>query len=320
MIWTSEKLDILRSNVGRLGAPQIGELVGCTGQTIRNKMHDMGLKYIRVPRTWTLERIEILKANVGKLSGPEIGKLVGCSGQAVRDKMHELGIRCNPSVSYNQWTPEQVEVLKAHAGKLSCPEIGKLVGKSRGSVCVKIRALGLTGIAKNNPNVWTVEMLEKLKLLSSGTTLLQLSREIGIGETRISMKAKQLGIKIMRGDWWRNDEDSLLYQLAGSMTAKEIGLRLGRSRSSVHTRAYRLNINLTGAGARPKPKPRGPRRKSIPRPQVKPVKSVERSIDICPKHQCPVSNWQEHRERLGCDAMPSHLAAFFQANERRLSA
>jgi hypothetical protein len=263
---------------------------------------------------WTEEQIEIVRQQAGKITSGEIGAMIGRHAQSVRDKMCQLGIRCNPSVSYCQWTPQQVEILKANAGKLSSVEIGKIVGMSNSAVSSKIRALGLPKIAKCNPNVWTVEQLAKLKLLETGlATLPQLSREFGFGMTSISLKARQLGYKIQRGDGWRAHEDELIRELAGKMCAKEIGRKIGRSKCSVHSRANRLGINLRTDGQPTKkvPRVRGPRQKSYRAPKPKPIKVVESAIHICPKHHCPVSNWEEHRKRMGCDAPPPHLVEYY---------
>lgn len=262
---------------------------------------------------WTEEQIKIIRQYAGKITSSEIGAMLGRHAQSVRDKMCILGIKANPNVSYNKWTPEQTEILRANVGRLSSPAIAKLVGLSKSAVCGKIRALGLTGIAKCHPNVWSAEQLAKLKLLETGsTTLAQLAQEFGFGKMAISYKARALGYKVQRGDGWRKHEDELIREFAGKMSAEEIGKQIGRSKCSVHSRASRLKINMRtdGKPTRKESSPRGPRQSKPKTKIVRITERIVRPVDICPKHRCPVSNWEEHRKRLNCDVIPPYLADY----------
>jgi biotin operon repressor len=260
---------------------------------------------------WTPEQLAIVKENVGKLTAAQIGALVGRNAQAIRDVMkRKLQLKCNPAVSYNKWTEDQLAILRENAGKLSAVKIGRMIGMNHSSVSEKIRALGLNGIPKTKKHIWTDSELEKLKLLSAGSTIEEVAREIGVCRSAVCDKSRQLGIKVISARHWREHEDALLREMSGHATMAQIGKQLGRSRVAVSKRAIRLGLSIPRISAARAPRVRGLRQAKPKAPRL--IRVIERVVDICPLHHCPVSNWAEHKERLACAVIPPYLRAWYE--------
>jgi hypothetical protein len=122
------------------------------------------------------------------------------------------------------------------------------------------------------------------------------------------MMAARLGVRLAAvRPWWRPEEDALLREMDGS-TVERASERLGRTLRAVEVRAKMLGVQLTTG--RKKYQPRRKLRMNVgatveqkpkPKPGRKPARRApcESRLEWCPQCYAPVSNWQEHFERMG---------------------
>jgi hypothetical protein len=120
---------------------------------------------------------------------------------------------------------------------------------------------------------------------------------------------------------WTEEELTRLKELAGTMTARQIGEKIGRGYHGISKQLRKLGLQTWKPPVKevpvrlPKPvkakvenKAPEPKPKPVAKPAQAPValrkKEVKRplihgEVEWCPECFAPVSNWNEHYQRLG---------------------
>jgi hypothetical protein len=115
---------------------------------------------------------------------------------------------------------------------------------------------------------------------------------------------------------WTPEEIERLKQLAGTMSCKQIGKELGRSKDAVKNKisTFKLPSYTSVLLAHAKVEKKRIRKKVVKESSVarrEPMQSIYRNpkliktetvsrLEWCKTCHSPVSNWEEHRSRLGC--------------------
>ncbi len=116
---------------------------------------------------------------------------------------------------------------------------------------------------------------------------------------------------------WTEQEIATLRKLAGKNSGKEISKEIGRGYDGIQKMIRKLGLpryeftgqqrTLTVVNKSPKDTHQSPVKSSSSTLLRKPQKpynldriTVKGSVEWCPSCHSPVSNWSEHRERMGC--------------------
>jgi hypothetical protein len=113
---------------------------------------------------------------------------------------------------------------------------------------------------------------------------------------------------------WSDMELTQLKELAGQFSAVHISAQIGRSTEGVRKMTKKLGLK-SFVSTPPKPRPAARRtpveRQDTPKPVLSPIKpTVLRKANVthvsypplewCETCHAPVSNWADHRARMGC--------------------
>ena len=113
---------------------------------------------------------------------------------------------------------------------------------------------------------------------------------------------------------WSDMEITQLRELAGHFSAPYISAQIGRSVEGVRKQIRKLGLK-SFVSTPPKPRPAHPHRpverKDTPKRVLSPLKPVVLRkasvqhisyppLEYCPTCHSPVSNWGDHRARMGC--------------------
>lgn len=210
----------------------------------------------------------------------------------------------------SEWTDEMLATLRANAGKISAIEIGRLIGRGETATQHMIRTLGLKAYVQEHPSPWTPEQLEILRTIDPRMGLTKIAEITGYSESSVRKQAKKLGVKFINASHWTPEEIERLKNMPASLTARQAAKELGKTTSAVQHKRHGLGITVQLGGNRRQPSE--PKRKVHASPKPKPITVIERKVDICPLHHCPVSNWAEHKERLGCSIIPPYLQGYYR--------
>lgn len=224
-----------------------------------------------------------------------------------------------PTVDHRyRWSAEDVECLRRWAGKKTAREMAPLVGHTPGAVQKKLGALGLEGWRGGRPPLWTAVQTEALLALAAERrqvtssafaaqhgirlgTVRHWARKLGVRfDSGRSWSAEEGGVRFDSGRNWSAEEVARLKELAPTNRLEALAAVLGRTVAAVRAKARSLGLRYvarvwTPGGRKSRTRTRSGRPATRPR-----VLSVERCcIEYCPQCSAPVSNWQQHFERMG---------------------
>ena len=224
----------------------------------------------------------------------------------------------------NEWTAAELAILREHAGKKCAREIAAIVGRPRFATLTKLRQLGLPGFPPGRVCTLTPEQMDALRNVPPGISGQQFAQMHGVGEEAVRHWVRKLGITLTPASRWTEKQNQQLRDLAPTHTATQIAALIGRSRSSVWSKAHVLGVEPVREGLRPPkrlaraPKPPkaapGPKlcrprkaaastprkTKAAPAKAAVPIrKPTPPQLEYCPTCHAPVSNWQEHYKRMG---------------------
>jgi hypothetical protein len=282
---------------------------------------------------WTKQETDLILAHASTLKAREIAELLpGRNKASVRDYLRKHDVKGFTPGGYIKrvWTAEEEAFLRANYAVLSMAKLAEGLGCKRGRIVTKMRCLQLKGRSLTeyfaaSGKQWTAELVEALKRdVPYNMTTRQFAKLHHIAEYRAHAKVRELGLPTSKTlIAWTDADDAKLKELAASQThtARQIAAQMGRTIKAVSNRAYRLGVHILRqpAAERPARQPRASRSK-----HVVPIKRIAagdvtrvRAVYTCPTYHCPVSNRDQHRERLGCNCLPPYLQEW---NERRKAA
>lgn len=139
-----------------------------------------------------------------------------------------------------------------------------------------------------------------LRELNSKKTVRELAKIMGRSCSAVERHIRAMGLQRYSARNWRPEEDALLREMEGD-SVTVVSTRIGRSPLSVRGRARRLGVRLKFDGQKPVPSQAARKRRqtceSVPA-KVRRAPSESR-LEWCSQCHAPVSNWQEHFERMG---------------------
>jgi hypothetical protein len=304
--WTAEQIDALRRLAGTMRAKDIAPLVGHTFQATQRKIADLKLPrwIFGACRNWAAEEDAALRAVPVGVSGRQFAMQYGISEMAVWHRARRLGVKFYPAT---RWRDDEIEQLRAMAATHTLPAAAKVLNRRYKAVQEKARTLGVKFVACGRP----------------GRPRTTPPRAAQVREKRPP--------RVVLFPQWTEEQESTLRALAGQPLSV-IAPQVGRTREAVRKHAARLGVRLGAEPRRaraPKPErvcvervkavrePRAARTAKAPRPdRVRVVKApavrlakeparkvvrreVVSRIEYCRECGAPVSNWEQHFERLG---------------------
>lgn len=248
--WTDEDELTLKVMVQFERVDKIAERLGRSPRACYDKLKALGVKIRKVRTldlkhhntTWTDEEVAYLKKEIKKKTIAQIAEELGRSVSSVGCKLSTEGISVRKTRRYlrtaprpSDWSWEDVDYLKAHAGRKTSMEIGEAIGKTARAVKIKATRLGIS----LQQNAWSDEELERLtemvgQKLKWGVIGKKLKR------TPEAVRAKASYIMVTNSPAWSKSELDKLFQLKSEgHTWAQIAKALGRSKSSVNKKYWR---------------------------------------------------------------------------------
>lgn len=203
---------------------------------------------------WTPQEIAILR-RCNDMPLPELAEKLGRTQRAIIGKQRSLGL-CEPTRKY--WTAEEVAHVQAEYQHLTTQAIATQLGRSKASVDMKVRHLGLHKAAPRE--VWqpseTAYLEQHLNDLNGHRTHYELAEHLGRGVDSVRRKMRRLGLEEF-GGWkaWHPQETRYLKDHYGHKTYREIAAHLGRTEVSIQGRMRSLRIRKRPEAVQGKPVP-----------------------------------------------------------------
>jgi len=153
---------------------------------------------------------------------------------------------------------------------------------------------------------WSDAEVSQLRELLGKATAAQIGARIGRTKSGVLKKVRSLGLQnpqIDKTEKWSEPLIEKLKTLGPTMTAKAFREKYGLAKDSVYNHAKKFKIKFLLEPRTPKKKnPVGDGKrvtKAMPAERKRYAKKEPCRIEWCSTCGSPVSNWQEHFERLG---------------------
>lgn len=146
--WTKEEINILKKNAGKLSIQEVADLLNRPYMGTIDIIRRLKIPYKRrITTNWTKKEISTLQKLIHTHTSKEIGKLLNRSETAISAKRWLLKIKRDPII----WTKEEDKILFEKRFILTISEVSTLLYKSTGSVCVRLKQLGISYNTRNKP-------------------------------------------------------------------------------------------------------------------------------------------------------------------------
>lgn len=226
------------------------------------------------------------------------------------------------------WTEGELNTLRELGGTMLAREIADRVGRTWMATQTKLRQLGIRGF-RGLPRGWTPEQVAALRAKPKEMTAREFAALHGLDTRAVMQWAKKFGVSRGPIRTFTAEEAARIRELASTMTAREIAAELGKPLHSVRDKALAMGVHFTSGkrGPRPEKYRARPERQYVKPPWTPEqdellrasagrcqaaelvrrggvelrrmdVQSVSR-IEWCGDCGAPVSNWDEHYERMG---------------------
>jgi hypothetical protein len=228
------------------------------------------------------------------------------------------------------WTEETIDLLRELAGTMTAREIGGRMGRTFFAVHRKMRQLGLQGVhtgAQRLPEgaprtMGTPAQQAAIRAADGKLCAEELARQLCLSPNTVHRYAQRMGVALNMMRRWTTEEDQALRD-AASQGARAAAQATGHTNNAVRYRASLLGIKITRCRLRKAPAVRAP---AVRPAKVRAVKQVSKSasqrvsqsaslrvsrpalrqvedrgsrIEYCSQCGAPVSNWEQHYERMG---------------------
>jgi len=212
---------------------------------------------------------------------------------------------------YN-WTPREIETLRRLHGSTRVRDLVPILGRSKDAVVGKMKHLGLPFF---DPSVWTAEQIEMVRSAVPGTPARRVARKAGHTARETMHKAAELGVTLVRHLHWTPEQVELLRAKGAALDCAKLAALTGKSPRGVRSKADALGIRVKASARMWGPKKRrtpGKRRGVVDARAMSPAagsgrpmrlvparkRSEASRLEWCPECGAPVSNWQQHTERM----------------------
>jgi len=253
---------------------------------------------------WTNGEKELLRELAGSLCAREIAGRVGRTKFAVLRMMHVLGLGGMPPGRQTQIAAVQLDAIRNVRPGTSFGALARQLGLS--GECVRYWARKM-GVRSETGRLYSEADCALLRELAGKVTTKEAAARLGRTCAQIWEKARRMRIAFLDPSAWTEEESERLRGLAGRVTAARAAELLGRTAFAVRGKAVRMGIPFKRE-PRPKREPvkREIARQAAPsaiaacRPARVRGKRMEVSrLEWCGECHAPVSNWQQHYERMG---------------------
>ena len=133
------------------------------------------------------EQINYILTNWGKESAHSMKEKFGCSWYAICDIAKQNNLEMPKS---NEWSDEEIELLKELANKYSYHKIAKIMNKSENAIYLKARKLGITLIQDRRK--WTKEEEQILSELWGEKSIEYIAKKLKRTVLSLKMKANKM--------------------------------------------------------------------------------------------------------------------------------
>lgn len=254
-IWTKEDIKFLELNWNEMSAPELGEKLGRTASSIRQKGKKLGLKTsadrfekITGLKAWTAEEDEYLRKSWGNESKIEISNKLGRSPAGVERRAHNLGLRMTAEQLEKKnlkknWTDEMDSFLIENYGTLHVDEICKEVNATVSMVRKRATHLGLQ-IEKR----WTEEEEAYLEDFWGERSVVATAKYLNTSIGALKSKACRMGLGKQleaTGKWYtaRDIHEILGVGLRTVYTWKHAGI-IKFNRIQTNSKTERFGVSL----------------------------------------------------------------------------
>lgn len=144
------------------------------------------------------------------------------------------------------WSAQEIATLRELAGTLTATKIGARLGRSRWAVLGMIPRLGLPGAPHGSPLRFSAEEDRLVRAgISRGLTGRKIAEQLpGRSRHAVWTRARALNSPTVSPWWWTEEQNAVLRDAAGKLTARELAKRLGRSAKAVRSQALMLGVEL----------------------------------------------------------------------------
>lgn len=230
--WSKEEDEYLILNYHKTPRSRI---VAALGRTVNAIEHRAAC--LNIHRKWNDRNIETLRRLwlKGK-SGEEIAEKIGKTAGAVKSKANALGLKRELF-----WTAEETGLLKHYYPTLSNKKIAEKLDKTIPAVMHKAATLGL-----KKDTSWTAKEIAILKKYYQTLPDKQIVAKLR-NKTANAVKVKALSLGLTKRTSrkemsWTAVETDFLQKNYNTLTYKQIAQKLGKTRSAVLAKAWRLRL------------------------------------------------------------------------------
>jgi hypothetical protein len=144
------------------------------------------------------------------------------------------------------WTEGDLKILRALAGTVGAPEIGRRLGRSVYGVQTMMQRLGLRGLNRGEQvRPWTSEEIAVLlRENAAGKSARAIGIILGRSNTSVGEKRTKLGLNSLRHREWTESEIASVYEAVGVLTVKELAMQLGRQEGALRSKCKVLDVSL----------------------------------------------------------------------------
>jgi hypothetical protein len=259
----------------------------------------------------------MLRAHAGTVPSGELAAMVGHTRMATQTKMHVLGIRGCSSGRPRGWTAAQLDALRAKPVEMSARAFAELHGLERKTVQNVARRLGIARWRK-----FTGEDEARIREMAPTHTAREIAEALGKPARAVQQKASAMGVRFTSGKRglrkrasgekppkvyvkprWSAEDDAALRELAGVSGVQYLAERLGRTEGSVRKRLEHLGVRARREARVKATAPVRARKGGVALRREEPKRVRMGSAAATCMEWCvcgaPVSNWDEHYERMG---------------------
>lgn len=220
------------------------------------------------------------------------------------------------------WSEAEKQIIREWFGKVSQTQVAKMLPGRSPQACWRIAdAMGIKGrslaeVMECSRAKWTPEQVEQYREELRVMGIKKFALKHHMGKHTVTRLAREHGIMQQRSmRAFTPEETERLLALSKEHTTTEIGILMGRTTRSVQQKCTRLGIKCRdNRHMNGRSRAQGPKQLKAKPPKPRLVKTVVmRPVDLCPIHRCPVSNWQAHKERTGCKAIPPYMQKYLES-------
>jgi len=241
--WTKKEVAFLRLQYPKLPVSKICRILKRTEQSVRGKIHLLRLGGVP-SRPWTQDEISYLRKHYGKVPVAELSQEFGRTRDAVELKAGKLGL----SKKNSKFTKADERYIIANLGK----ESFTVMASKRGTSLHYVMKVAEQNGYRDRPTSrsWTDADDERLRRLYGTMSNSDVAERLQRTELAVVIRARSMGlrstfrVKRPRAPYnpWTKAEDAQLRRLYRRHTAKEIGLKIGRSEASITSRVTKLGL------------------------------------------------------------------------------